>query len=197
MTTAVPDVHTNKSRGNMMVPCSSSSRRERNFTLLETSWVLLAHIGLHVCPWANHSGWGWHILSAEALREITPVSRVVVTPPLDDNGTEIQSIGVQKEGECVMDSKQQMSTCFPFCSYLGHAFNEMCSGACYAKIGVCNGGIIIWGSVKGYALPLCGGRKNCIIMFFRWGIRLLWGLYGPKSLKVKVESRVCNTNGWC
>ena len=38
-----------------------------------------------------------------------------VLPPLDDNRTEIQGIGVQKEGECVLDRKQQI---FIFLSFL-------------------------------------------------------------------------------
>ena len=108
MTSTVPDTHTNKSRGNKMVSYGSSLRRKSTLTLLETSWVLLAHIGLHAHPWAHHCGWGWHIQGAEALRGIILICRVKVLPPLDDNRTEIQGIGVQKEGECVLDRKQQI-----------------------------------------------------------------------------------------
>lgn len=79
---------------------------------------------------------------------------------------DIQSIGVQKEGERVLGSKGQMSILHSFLLLLRQVFNEMCSCACYAKIWGLRCGIIQWGSEKGYAVS-CGGRKNCILMSFR------------------------------
>lgn len=106
-------------------------------------WLCWKHLASHcshwaVCPSLSKSQWlGMVCGVAEALRENPPhIQSGGPTCPshMDDNGTEIQCIGVQKKGKCVLDSKQQLSILLSLLLLLGQVFNEMCLCAYYAKI---------------------------------------------------------------
>lgn len=82
---------------------------------------------------------------------------------MDDHGEEF----LRKRENVFWTANSQFSFFLSFLLLSGHVVNEMCLGVCYATIGVCSGGTIKWGSGKGYTISLCGGRKNCVIIFFR------------------------------
>lgn len=94
----------------------------------------------------------------------------------------------RRGGECMLNGYNTCPFYFHFCSYLDRCLMKCVFRPVLSKFGVCNGGIIKWGS--GNAVWLGGGQKKCILMFFRWAINLLlWGLKSPKGLTVMMESR--------
>lgn len=141
-------------------------------------WLCWKHLASHcshwaVCPSLSKSQWlGMVCGVAEALRENPPpISRVEVQPAQATwmiMGLKFSVLVSRRRENVCWTANNSCPFYFPFCSYLDRCLMKCVCVLIMPKFGVWNGGITKWGSGKGYAISLCGGRKNCMIIFFRW-----------------------------
>lgn len=138
MTPAVPDVYTNESRGNMMVPSGGpSSRRKNDVTSLQTPWVSWAHIRLRAYPSmppVAADGMCWRL---KPSGETTPTSRREVQPAQATCviiGQQFRVLVYRRNENVCRLARNTCPFYSPFLFLPGQVFNQMHLGACYAKI---------------------------------------------------------------